>query len=426
MPYVDLAGLSRFAGKSKDFASSACAGLDMANWQKTPAAGAVSFAPVPEMPLDPVVNFLFTETGPASGTKGPENPSTFTGVSSVKVTRCGKNLLKYPYSSGSKTESGVTFTMSSDGSVLINGTATSNIYYYPAYVSYSPILVQGRRYAISGCPAGGSLSTYYFRYFGYIGTGEYDIGNGGTFVANASGRIGNVALLIMSGTTATNLVFKPQLEEASVATSFELYEGNDYTIDLGSTYFGGSVDLSTGTMTVTVFHGVFNSPYAIVDAQTDNTYICFQQAFYGDPVHGSNIDANLACNMFSIDGNGERLFLRGNAGTNAVALRILKSRLDVSGAVDPSNPTTQEWIDAFTAWNDAGNTLIEYTYTMQTPIIVPLTPTQIYSLSQPDPYNPRINTVYSDQVSVQVGYPKSPQATQNELTSAIVSLGGNV
>lgn len=63
---------------------------------------------------------------------------------------------------------------------------------------------------------------------------------------------------------------------------------------------------------------------------------------------------------------------------------------------------------------------------LENPFTIQLTPTQIYSLSQPDPYTPRINTVYSDQQSVQVGYPKSPQATAAELTNAIISLGGNV
>jgi hypothetical protein len=63
---------------------------------------------------------------------------------------------------------------------------------------------------------------------------------------------------------------------------------------------------------------------------------------------------------------------------------------------------------------------------LHTPVISQLTPTQIYSLSQPDPYTPRLNTVYSDQQSVQVGYPKSPLVTASELTNAIISLGGNV
>ena len=65
-------------------------------------------------------------------------------------------------------------------------------------------------------------------------------------------------------------------------------------------------------------------------------------------------------------------------------------------------------------------------FRLATPYTVSLTPTQIYSLSQPDPYNPRVNTVYSDQVSVEVGYPKSPQATASELTNAIISLGSNL
>ena len=114
MPYVDHAGLSRFDGKLKDFAFSGFAGLDMANWQKTADAGAVSFSPVPEMPLDPVVSFAFTETGPAEGTKGPDNPSTIAGVTQAKVTRCGKNLCPAP-PAGVSTVNEVVFSVAADG-----------------------------------------------------------------------------------------------------------------------------------------------------------------------------------------------------------------------------------------------------------------------------------------------------------------------
>ena len=68
----------------------------------------------------------------------------------------------------------------------------------------------------------------------------------------------------------------------------------------------------------------------------------------------------------------------------------------------------------------------EIVYNLATPETVQLSPTQIYSLSQADDYTPRLNTVYSDQQSVQVGYPKSPIQTELELTNAIISLGGNI
>ena len=68
------------------------------------------------------------------------------------------NLIPYPYTDGmSKTINGVTFTVSSDGSVTANGTATADTEFFFARNKY---FEQGA-YTISGCPAGGNSSTYY-------------------------------------------------------------------------------------------------------------------------------------------------------------------------------------------------------------------------------------------------------------------------
>ena len=200
----------------------------------------------------------------------------------------------------------------------------------------------------------------------------------------------------------------------------------NYTIAFDLPYYGGTLDVASGTLTVKVIKSTFINPYTVISTYTDETYICFQRAFSSEYYHGSNNDSNLACNMFAVGASlsGERLLIRGGAGSGSVALVILKSRLDVSSAVDPQNPTQAEWIAAYNTW--ATTNVVEFTYTLNTPQTVSISPLQIYSLSQVDEYTPRLNTVYSDQISVQVGYPKSPQATQNELTSAIVSLGGNV
>lgn len=52
------------------------------------------------------------------------------GKGSVEVKSVGKNLLPYPYSKGTFTHNGVTFTDNGDGSLTMNGTATANIFYY--------------------------------------------------------------------------------------------------------------------------------------------------------------------------------------------------------------------------------------------------------------------------------------------------------
>lgn len=51
-------------------------------------------------------------------------------LTAVKVSRCGKNLLPYPYADTTKTTNGITFTDNGDGSVTISGTASNNAYFY--------------------------------------------------------------------------------------------------------------------------------------------------------------------------------------------------------------------------------------------------------------------------------------------------------
>ena len=65
-------------------------------------------------------------------------------------------------------------------------------------------------------------------------------------------------------------------------------------------------------------------------------------------------------------------------------------------------------------------------YELYTPYTVPLTPVLVRSLPALSHYAPRQNTIYTPHESVQVGYAKSALKTSEELTNAIISLGGNV
>ena len=407
MPYVDLAGLSRFAGKSKDFASSACAGLDMANWQRTAAAGAVSFSPVPEMPLDPAVNFAFTETGPASGTKGPDNPSTITGVSSVKVTRCGKNIFRCK-NAITQESNGLTFVVAANGICTLSGTATANTFFYITGSNFPyPVTKAGQIYTLSGCPAGGSQSTYCLAgAANHDGSVVYmtDYGSGYTFSKAYDARW-QIYVYVASGTAiSTPLTFKPQLELGTTATPFEPYEGADYAIPLGDTYYGGSVDLSAGTMTVTWWSDVLSDPTTV---EVLSSYVRATYATSKGTMGSGSAPTYFRSNY---DDDGSFVYPRFGAGTARCSIAMSFARLGFD-----STPTVEEATAAMASFLETHPCVV--VYKLYTPLTVQLTPTQLYSLSQVDPYTPRINTVYSDQTSVQVGYPKSPQATQNELTS---------
>ena len=100
---------------------------------------------------------------------------------------------------------GVTFTVNSDGSVTVNGTASGNA----RWSGCSAPAIDGHVYYSQGCPSGGSDSTYRL-YSSYTGV-SLDRGSGrvvkhtGTSYPDARAEI-----FISSGYTANNLVFKPQ------------------------------------------------------------------------------------------------------------------------------------------------------------------------------------------------------------------------
>ena len=137
-------------------------------------------------------------------------------------TYSGKNLLPNNVTSG--TRNGITWVVNNDGTILINGTATAQVnistssYYFP---------IDGA-YIVSGCPSGGNSNTYSL-VVGYYDENKawkaeaYDTGSGK--VLNQNYAYANVGILIRSGTTCNNLLFKPMLEAGSQVTSYEPYVG---------------------------------------------------------------------------------------------------------------------------------------------------------------------------------------------------------
>ena len=117
MGYLDNKGLEHFSWLVKNKLAK--------NQQMTKSAPVVQFCPAPETELEPIVDFIFTETPPAEGTKGPDSPSTITGVSNIVVARASKNIFylnDFPYS-----QAGVTISVDSDGVITLNGTCTGGV-----------------------------------------------------------------------------------------------------------------------------------------------------------------------------------------------------------------------------------------------------------------------------------------------------------
>ena len=133
------------------------------------------------------------------------------------------NKASYP---ATQTINGVTFTNNGDGSYTVSGTATniSNL-----YISGTIVCEPNKKYLLSGCPAGGSWSTFniYVTQANDSGWLSDTADNGGgvifTSLSNAN-KFSSVVLRIDVNQTV-NITFKPQL----IALTETFVAGNEPT-----------------------------------------------------------------------------------------------------------------------------------------------------------------------------------------------------
>ena len=122
-------------------------------------------------------------------------------------TREGYNLLDLSNNTDI-TKNGITFTKKEDGTIIANGTATdtANYAFQSDFTNYG-----SGTFKLSGCPSGGSSSTYaIITYKNDWSTMTPDYGSGAELNIEENVTI-RCLIVIQKGQTVTNLVFKPML-----------------------------------------------------------------------------------------------------------------------------------------------------------------------------------------------------------------------
>ena len=132
---------------------------------------------------------------------------------SVKWTQLVDASLFIP----SRTVGGVTFTTNTtNGTITCNGTATEDIKFPVLSLDMSLYLTPKTYIYLKGCPSGGSESTYYLNWHNYE---IHDIGNGIyrqiTSLTDTTVVYVGLDIVIKSGTTISNKVFRPQFLNVS-------------------------------------------------------------------------------------------------------------------------------------------------------------------------------------------------------------------
>lgn len=368
MNYISLDNLTRYHSKFKDYADAKYTLANDYGWKQTEKAGAVACWPVGESRMKPVVEFLFKETLPV-GDKSSQNPSTITGVSNVKMTRCGKNFLIPPYYDDTYSDSDLTVTLLDDGSIKITKSVSTNNKYYN-FIWETPVFRAGTTFIMSATQVSGTVN-------GNIAiqilSAETNSILKWQYLANA-----NTAYTLENDTklrfrfylnypsVCTDLILKPQIELGSAVTAYEKGEGTDYTINFPSTFYGGILDVATGKLTVT--HRMIEADSLTLDISNYPAYL---------PLECTDTFGR------TITSTGNILALTGSTGGKIV-------------------------------------------YKLANPYTVQIDPVAITSLPQIDKYTPRLNTLYTDAENITVKYIKSPIRDEYEKVQAIIANGGTI
>jgi len=141
----------------------------------------------------------------------------------IPITVRGKNFIpKFK----TETKNGITLDVNEDGSIHVYGTATATTDFY------SDFSVPQGTYHLSGCPAGGSTTTYRMLvYFKDVSYNLIDYGSGNSYTLTTQSTV-RCQLRVYIG-TEIDAIFKPMLESGNTLTYYEPYvEPKTYNIYL--------------------------------------------------------------------------------------------------------------------------------------------------------------------------------------------------
>ena len=159
------------------------------------------------------LNIIGNLTPEVTGLKVTMNPiQDLHGYSNPWAGGAGKNKFDIG-APRTATVNDVTFTVNADGTVTVNGTANgpAEFVLYQSVSESCPFIGD----ILNGCPIGGSQSTFDLRISDVTTSSSQDFGNGITINVSETGRW-RFVIMIRSGYTADNLLFKPMIRSSTV------------------------------------------------------------------------------------------------------------------------------------------------------------------------------------------------------------------
>lgn len=351
-----------------------------------------------------VSNIMLEESSVATKYAPYANICPIIGKTSMNVTRCGKNLIPYPYSrSDVYSSNGITYVVNADKSITVNGTATAE----SLYALTTNLWLNPGTYRLDGVPAGdfgGSANPHFYMRDNFSGGFKKSVYASGGSITITKAGYHTIFIDIMTGNTFTNAVFKPILVAGSASMNYEPYQGNMFTLNLGQTIYGGTLDLSNGLLMI-------DYGYAELTG-SENTSI-YQSESLGNGVFFSDI---LPVAENRVDGICSHTIVRKNINmTGHITVGNNNRGIYWPGILKMLGLTTKEEFNEWAAEQRAAGTPVQIAYKLTTPVVIQLDPVKIAALAN-------MNTVYSDADEMTVNYNKDLAVAYKELLDRFAAI----
>lgn len=377
-------------------------------------------------PLECVTHIEPVQAG--SGDASPDNIRAITGLTSITLTRCGKNLLDSKtyrertnntvvdisdnltriYTTGGRIWAGVAYSFFDLKKGVTYRFSLDLVSYTSGRMTFC---VRNEASKILKSVVGTTPGHYTFEY-----TPTDDI------TVFPSIMVTNGDTITMGDITFSNI----QMEIGDAFTEYEPYQGDTFTVNFGQTICSGSVDWNTGVLTIDQKLLVFDGTESFIRL-SDMTNQKQSNVFILSPMDSARILwADSKCSHFrnvreaiwaeKFDG------VVGVCCDNASSSNVYYNKYFRWG--NGSN-TVDDW-KAYLAAQYAAGTPVQLCYELAEPITIQLTAHDIYALQG-------VNKVWCDAGEMTVSGRKdimwvTEYLTRKiaELQNAIISLGGNV
>lgn len=262
-----------------------------------------------------------------SGTPSPDNIRPIIGASECNVVRCGANICDEQFEIGGLSSTNGQKIVANDRLRTANYIVTKSSSFY------------------FSSPKGAWLHKYDAS---YNWLGREQISADASFSLSSDVAYIRLEMYSSYGTTYNNDI---SINYPSTDTDYHAYTANTYTIQLGDTYYGGSLDVTNGLLTVTWVELAGGwSQYA-----QNNGYKAYRSTSYFQ----TKTSTSALCNMVNEYGS----FSSASMNKNIIQL--------------PSSQTTL----AYMALDENVDvSTLQLVYELATPITVQLTPTQVEQL----------------------------------------------